>query len=67
MENDPRNYGWYQCAFDQRVIAVQAREGIKFLPKIKKAFPKGAPSLNSDQVLQKLETLDLVGKHGRHC
>lgn len=58
MENDPRNYGWYQCAFDQRVIAVHEREGIGFLAKIKTAFPKGGPSLTSDQVLQKLETLD---------
>jgi hypothetical protein len=58
MQNDPRNYGWYQCAFDQRVIAVHAREGIKFLTKIKMAFPKGAAPLTSDQVLKKLETLD---------
>jgi hypothetical protein len=57
MQNDPRNYGWYQCAFDQRVIAVHAQEGVGFLAKAKMAFPKGGPHLTSDQVLEKLEII----------
>jgi hypothetical protein len=58
MENDPRNYGWYQCAFDQRVIVVHLHEGIGFLAKVRTAFPKGGPHLTSNEVLQKLENID---------
>jgi hypothetical protein len=58
MENDPKNYAWYQCALDQRVIAVHNSEGIGFLPKVKAAFPKGGPALTSAQVLDKLEAMD---------
>jgi hypothetical protein len=58
MQNDPRNYGWYQCAFDQRVIAVHKREGLEFLTKIKAAFPLGGPRLTEAQVLEKLEAID---------
>jgi hypothetical protein len=58
QEKDPRNYGWYQCAMDQRVIAVHAQEGIGFLAKVKAAFPRSAPKLTTDQVLDKLEAID---------
>jgi hypothetical protein len=58
MQTDPLNYGWYQCAFDQRVIAVQQQEGIGFLVKIKKAFPRGGHHLTTGQVLDKLEIVE---------
>jgi hypothetical protein len=58
MQNDPRNYGWYQCALDQRVIAVHTREGLGFIAKIKAAFPAGGPKLTEEQVLDKLEAID---------
>lgn len=57
-EKAPQNYGWYQCALDQRVLAVHAREGLSFLSKVKAAFPKGSPELTSEQVLDKLESID---------
>lgn len=57
-EKAPQNYGWYQCAFDQRVLAVHAKEGISFLGKVKAAFPKDGPPLTSEQVLDKLESID---------
>ena len=57
-EKAPQNYGWYQCALDQRVLAVHAKEGLTFLPKVKAAFPKGGPPLTSAQVLDKFESID---------
>ncbi len=57
-EKAPQNYGWYQCALDQRVLTVYAREGLGFLAKVKAAFPKGGPQLTSAQVLDKLESID---------
>lgn len=57
-EKAPQNYGWYQCALDQRVLAVYAKEGLAFLPKVKAAFPKNGPKLTSTQVLDKLEEMD---------
>ncbi len=56
-EQMPQNYGWYQCAFDQRVLAVHAKEGVGFLPKVKAAFPKDGTQLTSTQVLDKLESI----------
>ncbi len=58
QEKDPGNYGWYQCALDQRVIAVHAQEGIGFLVKVKAAFPRGGPKLKTEQVLDRLEAMD---------
>lgn len=57
-EKAPQNYGWYQCALDQRVLAVYRKEGLSFLPKIKAAFPKNGPKLTSAQVLDKLDGID---------
>jgi hypothetical protein len=57
MQQSPTNYGWYQCAMDQRVLAIHHQEGIGFLKQVKREFPIGAPRLNEQQVLDKLETL----------
>lgn len=56
-EKAPQNYGWYQCALDQRVLAVYRTEGVGFLRKVKAAFPPGSPQLTSVQLLDKLETI----------
>ncbi len=58
MQKNPRNYGWYQCAMDQRVIEVHAREGLGFLVRVKAAFPKDGPKLTSEQVLDRLQAMD---------
>ena len=55
---EPQNYGWYQCALDQRVLAIYRKEGVGFLRKVKAAFPPSGPRLNSTQVLDKLESID---------
>ncbi len=55
---DPRNYGWYQCSMDQRVLTIYKREGVAFLKKIRIAFPKGGPKLDSEQTLDKLEGIE---------
>ena len=56
-EKVPQNYGWYQCALDQRVLAVYRTEGVGFLRKVKAAFPPGSPQLTSAQLLDKLESI----------
>ena len=54
-EKYPANYGWYQVALDQRVIEIYRQSGIDYLRLIRAQFPKGAPTLNSTQLLDKLE------------
>lgn len=51
----PANYGWYQVALDQRVIEIYQQRGVDYLRTIRAQFPKGAPRLDSTQVLNKLE------------
>ena len=54
----PRNYGWYQGRFFQRVAQVYDSEGIGFVTKVLKAFPASdGESLPNDTVLQKLEEI----------
>jgi hypothetical protein len=55
---EPQNYGWYECALDQRVLAIYRKEGLGLLPKIKAAFPPGGPQRTSAQVLDTLERID---------
>jgi hypothetical protein len=54
----PQNYGWYQCALDQRVLAVYRKEGVGFLKKVKAAFLPDGPQLTSAEVIDKLESID---------
>ena len=53
----PGNYGWYQLAFDQRVIEIYKQSGIAFLRDVRKHFPTGAPPLDSARLLNKLATI----------
>lgn len=53
----PGNYGWYQLALDQRVIEIYAQSGIDYLREIEKEFPTGPATLDSAQVLDKLEKI----------
>lgn len=54
----PGNYGWYQLALDQRVVEVFGESGLDYLRRIRLEFPTGAPTLDSAQVLNKL---DMIG------
>ena len=58
LSKDPMTYGWYQCAFEQRVLAIHTKLGIGFLTKVKEAFPKGGPKLTKEQTLEKLEAIE---------
>ncbi len=54
----PKNYGWYQGKFFQRVAPVYAAKGLSFIPEALKAFPSSeGESLPIDVVLQRLEML----------
>jgi hypothetical protein len=53
----PGNYGWYQLAFDQRVIEVYRKLGMDYLREVRKEFPTGTPTLNNSQILDKLERI----------
>jgi len=53
----PGNYGWYQLAFDQRVIEIYGQGGVEYLRKVRSEFPAGAPILDSAQLLNKLEKI----------
>jgi hypothetical protein len=53
----PGNYGWYQLALDQRVIEIYAQRGVEYLRAVKEGFPTGAPSLDSAQLMDKLERI----------
>ena len=55
MQKYPANYGWYQLFLDQRVIELYRQRGVDYLRNIQAAFPKGGPTLTSQQVLEKLE------------
>jgi hypothetical protein len=57
VSKDPMTYAWYQCAFEQRVLAIHIKLGIDFLTKIKTALPKGGPKLTNEQTLEKLEAI----------
>lgn len=56
-EKYPSNYGWYQQAFDQRVIEIYQHGGVDFLRQVQARFLRGRPPLNGAQVLDKLETM----------
>jgi hypothetical protein len=58
MSKTPSNYGWYQEQFNKRVLAVYAKEGLRFLRKMQAAFPEGGPELTNAEVLDKLETIE---------
>ncbi len=51
----PGNYGWYQLALDQQVIEIYRQRSLEFLRQVQRAFPRGGPTMNSAQVLDKLE------------
>ncbi len=51
----PGNYGWYQLALDQQVIEIYRQRGLEFLRQVQARFPRGGPTMNSAQVLDKLE------------
>lgn len=53
----PGNYGWYQLAFDQRVIEIYAQSGVDYLDEVRKEFPAGVGTLDSAQVLNMLEEI----------
>jgi hypothetical protein len=54
----PANYGWYQVALDQRVIEIYRQTGVDYLRTIRAQFPKGAPRLDNQGVLNKLEGIN---------
>lgn len=51
----PGNYGWYQLALDQQVIEIYRQRGLEFLREVQERFPRGGATMNSAQVLDKLE------------
>ena len=53
----PGNYGWYQLALDQRVIEIYEQSGLDYLREVRREFPTGAPTLDSAQLLNKLERI----------
>lgn len=53
----PANYGWYQLAFDQRVINIYQQMGLGFLRQVQLQFPSGGPLLNNAQVIDKLDAI----------
>ena len=57
MQHDPANYGWYQVAFDQRVIDVYREQGIGFLRTVRLAFPQGGPRLTTPEIVDRLDGL----------
>ncbi len=57
-EKYPANYGWYQCALDQRVIEVYRQSGLDFVKQMQQAFPPNGPELDTNSVLDKLENLN---------
>jgi hypothetical protein len=57
QEKYPGNYGWYQLALDQRVIEVFKESGLAYLRRVRRELPKGAPALDSSQLLEKLEVI----------
>ncbi len=58
QEEYPGNYGWYQLALDQRVIEIYAESGLEYLREVRKEFPSGVQSLDSAQLLNKLENIN---------
>jgi len=57
QQDYPGNYGWYQLALDQRVLAIYAQSGIGYLKAIKREFAPGGPPLDSAQLLNKLDRI----------
>lgn len=57
QERYPGNYAWYQLALDQRVIETYQEHGLDFLRQVQARFPKGGPTLNGVQVLERLELM----------
>lgn len=54
----PKNYGWYQGKFFQRVAQVYDAKGLSFIAEVGKAFPAGeGESLPVDTVLERLEKI----------
>jgi hypothetical protein len=55
---EPKNYGWYQGRFLQRVAHVYEKKGLSFIAEVGKAFPAGEGEvLPIDVVLQRLEKI----------
>ena len=57
QERYPGNYAWYQLALDQRVIETHQKQGLDFLRQVRAQFPRGGPTLDSAQVLDRLESM----------
>jgi hypothetical protein len=54
----PKNYGWYQGKFFQRVAQVYDAKGLSFIAEVLEAFPAAeGESLPVDIVLQRLEKI----------
>jgi hypothetical protein len=54
----PKNYGWYQGKFFQRVAQVYDAKGLSFIAEVLKAFPASeGDSLPVEVVLQRLEKI----------
>ena len=56
----PANYSWYQGQFMEQVQRVYVRRGIRFLTKVRAAFPAGARrfALGNAETLRRLEAID---------
>lgn len=57
QENYPGNYGCYQLALDQRVMEVYEQSGVDYPREVWKQFPIGGGTLDSAQLLNKLEAM----------
>ena len=58
LAKDGENYGWYQGQFLEQVKRVYAQQGLRFLNKVRGAFPAGSSpghNLGNAKTLQRLE------------
>jgi hypothetical protein len=54
----PKNYGWYQGKFFQRVAQVYDAKGLSFIDKVLRAFPSSeGQTLPVDVVMRRLEKI----------
>lgn len=60
LSTDAANYSWYQGQFMQQVQRVYARQGVRFLSKVRAAFPAGARrfALGNAATLRRLDAID---------
>ncbi len=54
-----QTYVWYQARFQQQVQRVHDAQGVEFLRRLKRAFPRGATrAVSRDEVLQRLDAIE---------